>query len=176
MFVVKKLNTLYIHGLDSSPSPEKLQIMEDRGLETYTLHLNYREEDDIYVALKRYAVSKQIEFVIGSSMGGFLAYWLAEELGIPCLLFNPALNIKILKNKFPLIESLYCPARFVVLGAKDDVINPEENINYLRNKNRENLVQKIITCEWLGHQVDHQTFDEMLGWSLENINRLVLAK
>ncbi len=86
------MKTLYIHGLDSYPVPEKTQIMKDAGLTVVALHINYREQLAVYETLKDTSIRKKVKFIIGSSLGGYLAYWLAEDLGLPCLLFNPAMT------------------------------------------------------------------------------------
>ena len=165
------MKTLYIHGLDSFPVPEKKQIMAKAGLDVTALHLNYRQKLGVYEILKDAVFQKNIQFIIGSSLGGYLGYWLAEEMGLPCLLFNPAINFrrKIFFSVIPQIKKLQCPSRYVVLGAKDDLLNPGKTLTFMKNKERNGLHQQIITCDWLGHQIDLFTFDEMVNWAVYSI-------
>ena len=164
------MKTLYIHGLDSYPVPEKTQIMKDAGLTVVALHINYREQLAVYETLKDTAIRKKVKFIIGSSLGGYLGYWLAEDLGLPCLLFNPAMiYADVFYSKIPIIEDPKCPSRYVVLGAKDKTLKPKDTLKFLKAHQREGLNQQTTTCEWLGHQIDYKTFDEMVNWAVYSL-------
>jgi len=163
------LKTLYIHGLDSHPVPEKIEILRKQGLEVIALHINYRSDADIYQKLKETIESKNIQFIVGSSMGGLMGYWLGEDLGLPCLLFNPAMTyLEELKPHLPEISNHRCPACFVVIGAHDKSVNPEDNISFFRHAERTNCHQRVVVCEWLAHQIDFSTFEEMVSWALKS--------
>ena len=169
------MKTLYIHGLDSFPVPEKCDILRKHGLDPVSLHLNYRETLGIYETLKDAILQKDVKFIIGSSVGGYLGYLLAEEMGLPCLLFNPAMQYTdVFYSKMPQITEHNCPTRYIVLGGKDKEVDPIENLYHFKKMERKGLEQLIITCEWLGHQIDFLTFDEMVNWatySLKIINK-----
>ena len=165
-----KIKGLYIHGLDSSPLPEKLAIMEQAGISVSALHINYRENKNAYNELKNEILKKDIEFIIGSSFGGMLAYWLSEEFGISALLFNPAMLYQSVKVNLPQISSYKCPLRLVVIGEKDDVIDPIGNKHFFAQRENDELIQKVIQCSWLGHSIDFQTFDEMISWGVKNFS------
>ena len=163
------MKTLYIHGLNSHPVPEKLEILKKNGLEVVALHINYRTEKDTYQKLKDAIEKANVEFIVGSSLGGFIGYWLGEDLGLPCLLFNPAMNyMDKLMPFIPGINHRKCPARFVVIGAHDESVNPQENIAFFRNAERKNCHQRVVICEWLAHKIDYDTFDEMVSWALKS--------
>lgn len=170
------MKTLYIHGLDSFPRPGKVEILRGAGLSPVALHLDYRQKLGVYETLKDSALHKDVQFIIGSSFGGFLGFLLAEDLGLPCLLFNPAMEVLEQKeyfyNKVPELASHTCPNRYVVLGAKDDVIDPVKNLDFFKKQEREGLSQKVVTCEWLGHSIDFDTFSEMVHWAVHSLNRL----
>jgi len=166
-----QMKTLYIHGLDSFPIPEKKKILIKAGLEVVALHINYRQKLGIYEILKDAIIQKNVGFIIGSSLGGFLGYWLAEDMGLPCLLFNPAMSKKrtVFYSKIPVIKKPKCPARYVVLGAQDKLLDPDKTLTLLKKIRRDDLHQQIVTCEWLGHQIDLFTFDEMVNWALYSL-------
>lgn len=166
------MRTLYIHGLDSEPVPEKMKIMKKAGLKPYALHLDYRKEPNAYLSLRNHAIEKRAKFIIGSSLGGFLGFYLAEDLGLPCLLFNPAVSHQSIESNRPQLKNLNCPARYVVLGAQDQVLDPVENLSFIRKKDREGLEQKIMVCSWLEHSIDFDTFEEMVRWAALNVKRL----
>jgi hypothetical protein len=165
------MKTLYIHGLDSFPIPEKKKILAKAGLDVVALHINYRQKLGIYEILKDAVIQKNVQFIIGSSLGGFLGYWLAEDMGLPCLLFNPAMSHKrtVFYSKIPVVKDPKCPARYVVLGAQDDLLDAGKTLAILKKNERDGLHQQIITCDWLGHQIDLFTFDEMVNWAVYSL-------
>lgn len=166
---LQDMKTLYIHGLDSYPIPEKLEMLESYSLDVVALHMDYRTEKNVYQTLRKYAQEEQVEFLVGSSLGGFLANWLGEDLGLPCLLFNPAMSYSdSLDEYMPEITNRLCPARFVVIGAFDDTIDPEENVNWFRDEDDGTCYQRLVVCDWLEHQIDFVTFEEMVSWALKS--------
>ncbi|MCF6242919.1 MAG: hypothetical protein L3J74_16445 [Bacteroidales bacterium] len=168
LYQMPKIKTLYLHGLESNPLPEKNAIMEQAGMKLSAPKLNYYENKSVYSEMKELIKENEIEFIVGSSFGGMLAYWLGEDLGIPVLLFNPAVIKKYDFFEYPQINDFSCPLRMIVIGEKDDVINPQENKSFFMKKERKGLNQKILTCNWLGHSIDFQTFDEMIFWAVKN--------
>ncbi|MEN8120775.1 MAG: YqiA/YcfP family alpha/beta fold hydrolase [Bacteroidota bacterium] len=179
LYKMPKIRAVYIHGLDSEPLPGKMEIMKQAGFDVSAIHINYRENKDAYAELKKLIVEKKTEFIIGSSFGGMLGYWLSEELGISALLFNPAMVYQSVQVDLPKIENLKCPMRIVVLGEQDDVVDPVKNKQFFGSKQRDGLIQKVLSCSWLGHSIDFQTFEEMTFfavrnysiWKLMNINK-----
>jgi predicted esterase YcpF (UPF0227 family) len=164
------MKTLYIHGLDSHPVPEKNKIMKKAGLEPVALHISYREKLGVYETLKDTAIRKKIEFIIGSSLGGYIGNVIAEDMGLPCLLFNPAMNYTdVFYSKIPVIEEPKCPARYIVLGANDSSSNPVLTASKFLGKSSGKMDQRIITCHWLEHQIDFRTFEEMVNWALSSL-------
>jgi len=168
IYKMPKIKTVYIHGLDSEPRPEKMEIMKQAGFDVYAIQINYRENKDAYVELKKLIFDKKAEFIIGSSFGGMLGYWLSEELSIPALLFNPAMVFQSVQVNLPKIDLFNCPMRMVVLGEQDDVIDPVKNKQFFNSKQRTGLTQKILSCSWLGHSIDFQTFEEMTFFAVRN--------
>ena len=165
------MNTLYLHGLDSHPHPEKNDIMRNAGLELTALHINYREKLGVYETMKDTARRKNIEFIVGSSLGGYIGNLLAEDLSLPCLLFNPAMHYTdVFYSRMPVIEDKTCPARYVVLGHNDPTINPLYTQQVFEEADTSKMEQRILTCHWLGHKIDPRTFGEMLNWALFNLN------
>ena len=81
---------LYIHGLGSSPKPAKLDLIRNHT-EVVALHLDYEQDVDSYKKLVALAKTESVSALIGSSLGGLISYHIAENMGLPCLLFNPAL-------------------------------------------------------------------------------------
>lgn len=159
------MKILYIHGLDSSPNPERMGWLTDKGHAVSALHLDYRNQPDSYDILKGKVQSDQIEYIVGSSLGGRLGFWLSEEFGLSCLLFNPALALEIPGLTNPSLSHFGCNKRYVVLGAQDDVVNPQETWEWLRKMEREGLTQRIGMFQHLGHQIDRDIYEESCRWA-----------
>lgn len=159
------MKILYIHGLDSSPNPDRMGWLEEQGHSVSALHIDYRNEPNTYQILLEKATSDEIEFIVGSSLGGRLGYWLSEELGISCLLFNPALALEIpgLDNHVPEIPG--CKSRYIVLGALDDVVDPQQTWEWLKGMERKDLIQRVGLFQHLGHQIDRQTYIDSCRWA-----------
>lgn len=165
------MNALYIHGLDSFLKPEKKSVLQNAGLNVTALHLNYREKLGVYETLKEAAIHKKADLIIGYQLGGYLASVLADDLGLPCLLFNPAMQYTdVFYSKVPVIEEPRCPSRYVVLGCKDETQNPMLIRNNFEMKQGDSDL-RIISCQWLGNSIDLKTFDEMVNWALYNLKR-----
>lgn len=163
------MNTLYIHGLGSYPVPEKLRVLSKYGLAPYALHLDYEQETGVYRKLLHYGRENAVQFIAGSSLGGMLGFWLGEALGVPVLLFNPALDHPGMPVMTPEINDYRCPLRLVVIGAQDEVVNPARTQGFLDNAIHDKVKQKVITCSWLAHQIPLDTFEEMVSWAVTNL-------
>ncbi|MGW9067486.1 YqiA/YcfP family alpha/beta fold hydrolase [Achromobacter animicus] len=95
---------LYLHGFRSSPDSFKARLMADamaaRGLidawACPQLPASPREAIDLALGMARDrladADSPRELTVIGSSLGGFYATWIAEQLGCKAVLLNPAVH------------------------------------------------------------------------------------
>ena len=90
---------LYLHGFNSSPQSAKAQYLKhyleerDRGSEFLCPQLPDRPSQAIAVAeaeMERLPQKKMT--LVGSSLGGFYATWLAEKHGLRAVLINPAID------------------------------------------------------------------------------------
>jgi pimeloyl-ACP methyl ester carboxylesterase len=156
---------LYLHGLDSHPSAAKLKILENKGYEVHAPTLDYYHRGDrLWEEACSLIVQQEIDFIVGSSMGGYFGYWLGQYFGLPQLLFNPALmfrSMDLLRMPSDLVQRSELPS-WVVLGAKDEVIPPQTNLDFFANQPN----ARVLLCQWLGHRIDLQTFQEMVDWAL----------
>lgn len=159
------MKILYIHGLNSSPNEFRMGLLQSRGHQVGALHLDYLEQPDSYSILKNYAVAEGAEYIIGSSLGGFLGFWLAEELGLPCLLFNPAMWVTREEANIPLAISRTCPDRRVVLGALDEEVDPQANWTFFKSPENQAPFQRVLLCQWLPHQIDDETYRDIINWT-----------
>lgn len=159
------MNILYIHGLDSSPNSERIGWLKAQGHSVSALHIDYRTEPNTYQRLLDLAREQEIDYIVGSSLGGRLGFWISEELGLSCLLFNPALALEIPGLDDPQPALLRCVARYIVLGAQDDVVDPHQTWDYLNKADREDTIQRVALFQHLGHQIDMETYVESCRWA-----------
>lgn len=92
-------HVLYLHGFRSSPRSFKARVVHDRmkaagradALICPQLPASPKEAMKLALLLvERYAAGELA--IIGSSLGGFYATWLAERIGCRAVLLNPAVN------------------------------------------------------------------------------------
>jgi len=90
---------LYLHGFRSSPHSRKAQhllaLMRARGLEgdylCPQLPASPRAAAEIALVAAQLEPTEQLA-LIGSSLGGYYATWVAERLGCRAVLLNPAIR------------------------------------------------------------------------------------
>lgn len=154
---------LYIHGLGSSPVSEKLDLIRKHA-EVVALHLDYENDLESYRKLVDYAKEEQVTALIGSSLGGLISYHISENMGLPCLLFNPALYREVAPEYGMKIEQRTCPRRMVVQGAMDDIVDPEQVRSVLASNPSEYCKEEIIINNQMGHRIDLNNFKHYVDW------------
>ena len=164
------MKTLYIHGMGGQPRPEKLNLIHTQGFEVDALHLNYNHNS--FTTLKKHIQEQKIQFLIGQSHGGFMAFWLAEELGLPCLLTNPALSLRAKKRVSPKVSQLACPLCLVALGEEDEAIDPQRTIKYLELDKREDKIIQYKLFAGEKHGLSPKVFTEVLIWAKEGLQMI----
>ena len=90
---------LYLHGFNSSPYSAKAQLFKryleerGRGAEFICPSLSHRPSAAVAQAEAAIAhVPRREVTVVGSSLGGFYATWLAEKHDLRAVLINPAID------------------------------------------------------------------------------------
>jgi len=161
------MKVLYIHGLHSNPNPKKLAIFKDFGLEVVSPFIDYEvEKDKVYPRVKAIALEANADLIVGSSLGGFIGYWLSRDIGKPALLFNPALYFESMKNFIPELKEHHKPAIYFCLGEKDTQVNPAEVRQYLELQKEVHNNIKIVSASWLAHGIDLNSFKSTIAWFL----------
>jgi predicted esterase YcpF (UPF0227 family) len=88
---------IYIHGFNSSPASVKARLLRERlealgrGVEFSAPTLPHRPAEAA-AALDALIVRHPGARVVGSSLGGYYATWLAEKHGVSAVLVNPAVR------------------------------------------------------------------------------------
>lgn len=155
------MKILYLHGLESKLSDEKRIILEAYG-KVIAPDLDYKSNPNVFQELYDFYLNHEINVIIGSSMGGFMGYYLANSLGLCAMLYNPALPYRnsieqiipthLLANLSPLLR--------IVLGGQDDVIKANDNLSFLSKNLVAQTDYSIVIKKDLAHQIPVDVFEE----------------
>lgn len=155
------MNILYLHGLDGNLNPEKRVILEQYG-HVFSPAIDYRTEyNSIELIVEQYK-NEKIKTVIGSSMGGFVGYYIADAYQLPSLLFNPALAARSVYQKIPTYRNPYLSFKQIVLGVDDDVIDCRSTLSFLSKTLQEHTNYDIHLRQRLGHRIPLEVFKEQV--------------
>ncbi|MCZ4319688.1 alpha/beta hydrolase [Aequorivita viscosa] len=153
------MNILYLHGLDGDLAPEKRTILEKYG-KVFSPAIDYRTEYNSIELLVEQYKNENIKVVIGSSMGGFVGYYIADAYNLPSLLFNPALHTRSVYQKIPTYKNPYLSFKQIILGLHDDVINPKTTFAFLSKNLQEHTNYHIYVRQDLGHRIPVDIFKQ----------------
>jgi|TARA_R100000084_G_scaffold90275_1_gene44262 hypothetical protein len=153
---------IYLHGLESFQGGAKVEWMANHNL-VFAPEMNYKDPE-LFQRILEQAKQLKPDLIVGSSMGGYFGWLLATHLNVPVLLFNPALHSRSIKIENA-TEGRYLPKGDVVLGAKDDTINPKvttDMIHYLEKiEGKEGNIQ-IHTEPEMEHRTPLKVFAHYL--------------
>jgi len=160
-----KQKILFLHGLESNNKGDKVDFLKERA-EVLAPAINYQDEN-LEEQLMYMVESFQPDYIIGSSMGGYVGSLLANKYGIPNLLFNPAIHSRSIEPKLNRLLKVG-PNHFIdfniVLGNQDDVIDP--------NVTESMLLDAEVVCEIervdMGHRINFDVFVNMYNKYIDN--------
>lgn len=152
--------TLYIHGLDGFLSDEKHTILS-KHTNVVVSRMDYRANPKAYYDLLTIAYKEKVDIIIGTSMGGCMGYHLSLHLGLPALLFNPALPFRSVGIDLPAMDKARDIYLRVVIGGQDDIIDPIQNVSWLATNEKGEM--DIRWRNTLGHRIPTDVFVEEVG-------------
>jgi hypothetical protein len=147
------MRVVYLHGLESKSKGIKNEFLYKNFSAVYDPIIDYKEPN-IYNKLLKEIKNFKPDLIIGSSMGGYFSYVIAEKLGIKSLLFNPALHSRSIDIELPFISTRK-GFHFLVLGKKDKIINPKKSLEIVK-KNNSKFKSAIINIE---HRTPYEVFE-----------------
>ena len=152
------MKALYIHGFQSSPVPVKVKALEENFGQVFAPHIDWEDDkrrQNLFKELDEVIKSEGITHIIGSSMGGQMAFYLATKNNIDALCFNPAFGVRYDDFGYELNKDFDCNV-LIVLGKNDEVVDPEKSYEFLRRNGIYNKVELAI--EDMGHQISLPVF------------------
>ena len=147
---------MYLHGLESSNVCDKVDFLKAHNI-VLAPSIDYRKSN-IEEELMYMVESFQPDLIIGSSMGGFVGLALSNRYNIKCIAFNPAIHSRPIEPNLPSLQ--HDDVRFgfspiVVLGLKDDIIDPAKSEDLLEQMDIECEIERV---EGLGHRIPFDVF------------------
>ncbi len=164
------MNILYIHGLNGSLSPEKEAILKRYGT-VQSPTIDYENNPDSILWLYDTYKNAKIELIMGSSMGGFAGYHLSKLLHLPALVFNPALASRSVFQNIPDTPETNGSTISIVLGAKDDVVDPKSTLNFLGDALIHRQDYNISIRHGLEHRIPVPVFQEEVTLFFERLTK-----
>lgn len=153
------MNILFLHGVSQELTTTKRKALEKYG-KVFSPAIDYKTNyNSIELLINQYQ-NQKIDAVIGWSMGGFVGYYLSDAFQKPGLLFNPALASRPVSQRIPEIKTPYLNYKQIVLGSKDEVIDPKETLYFLTKNLHEYTDYHIHIRQNMNHFVDEKVFNE----------------
>lgn len=147
------MKILYLHGYQGSPNWDRINWMKSLGHEVIAPQIDYDKEHDFFVNM----LDMDFDYIVGNSLGGFVAFYLSLYKGKPSICINPPLymDLKIRMN-LPLQYDIKSSRHIsVIIGNDDEVVNPIKTYDWIaKNKPTTNI--KMI--DGMGHRFDLETF------------------
>lgn len=161
---------IYLHGYQGFVTDEKKSILSSIG-DVYAPKIDYDLQPTILHHLYKEFKEEKLDFVSGTSLGGILSYHLALLLEVPCLLLNPAVTALSQIKPFIPEEAFRLTAQkdvVVVVGMKDDIVDPNLQINYFEDLKEKSSNVWIKKNEELTHFVPVDIFQEAFDHFTQN--------
>ena len=163
---------LYLHGAFSAFKPESekvIALQKDFNVVGFSYSMEKTFNDNI-TELEAFCIEEGIEAVVGVSLGGLYASWLAELFQIPSILINPCVDpagtisiligehtnfttnktehfTRELANSFP--KNTYLnKSTLVCVGMKDDIIDPSKTLKMAREVNAQLIINDNEDHYW----------------------------
>lgn len=150
----KKLNCLYLHGLGAEVSKEVKESLSDYNL--FYPQIDYDGTTKPYYECLKIVNDNRIDFIVGHSVGGVMAYWLAKEKNIPAMLVFPAFGDEYTVYVSKSIKR-HTPKMLVVIGKEDEEVNPIE----IREKMSSQPNSTVIEID-SDHDIESDTLKELV--------------
>lgn len=164
------INILYLHGLESKLSLAKRKVLEQFG-SVFAPNLDYFNEENTIALLFQEYKNQKIDVIIGSSIGGFAGFYLAQLLQKPAFLFNPALKERSVPQIIPSEVNFLSTELTLLLGKKDDVVPNEKTLNFLSDYQTESKIEMLFD-ENLAHGIPLNIFESRLKTYLNSIKNV----
>lgn len=150
------MNIVYLHGLEARHTGEKVDWLKSKFDQVWAPQMDYRNPK-LYKETFNEIKKLKPDYIIGSSMGGWFAFLIGSQLGIPTILFNPALQNRSFDPKVDM-TGMKSGIHNIFFGKNDDVVIPSETQETLKSKKGK------FNIDWYngGHRVPFDIFRDSI--------------
>lgn len=166
------MNILYLHGLESKLSDEKREVLTPFG-NVIAPNMHYYTNPKMFQTLYETYKNEQIDCIIGSSMGGFMGYYLAMAFNCKSLLFNPALSQRSVLQEIP--ENLKPKEQTsyqLILGWEDTIVPAKDTLHFIKQNGLSTVNYRVDLVPNLAHQIPVTVFKEKVDSFLESFSKI----
>lgn len=164
---------LYFHGLESNGLADEKRVPLEELIKVEVPIIKYKTDKNVIPYFTEYieAHRSEFDFIIGSSIGGRLGFYMANKFDIPFIAFNPSvisersdlyLPVSEELKKYPLTEKYS-----IIWGKNDTVINNKAVSEYLTEKY--NLNTDSTTWLDIGHIIHKDVLCDTVSKFLPNL-------
>lgn len=157
---------IYFHGYNSTGNSRTASIMRDSYIDHDIISPTYNTKD-AYLGVKELTPiledairNYDYVYLLGSSLGGFIANYFSNKYSLPVVLVNPSLDPMVSLDKYPISDNINLESyrnyyledghgisKVVVLGRKDNIIKYDTYMDRFINR------YKIFINDSMGHRV-----------------------
>ena len=163
---------LFLHGLESKANCEKVAWLKSQGYVVLSPSINYREEE-CYEYVKRLAEMFIPDVIVGSSMGGWFAWNMGKDIGVPVLLLNPAVHSRSVQPEIEPCRDCRPSKVFMALGKQDDVIDPNKTVDWLLENDPLDFNPNNVLQGDYGHRTSVERFIDIWSHFESDIDRSI---
>lgn len=154
------MKILYLHGYQGKLTDDKRSLLEGLG-ELYAPQLDYDQGAKLFTTLYNEVKVGRFDICIGTSLGGLFALLIANNLKLPCLMFNPAVTyLSLVKEMLPKEYVIFENDQpvTVVSGVKDEVIPYAKQVALVKMLQELNVDVNHYSIENLDHGITFPVF------------------
>jgi len=159
---------LYLHGLESKGlSDEKERMIRDAFEQKVMIHKPvYDYSRTSFDVIEEMACTINPDLIIGSSLGGKLAFVISQLQNSKAIMFNPAIAKMELDQviRMPVLTTV-TKHHFFVFGARDTTVSMKDTIDFLIEKNKHVYSQKDLrhlVIDQLAHRLPPEIIRDTL--------------
>ena len=150
---------LYLHGLESKANCDKVGFLRSLGHIVTSPKIDYKDPN-CYSDLCDLVIRDYYKYdvIIGSSMGGWCAWNLGKDIGVPVLLLNPAVHSRSIDIDIEPVRESKASKVFLALGMYDDVIDSNTTIEWLNKHDKLDWNPNNCKIGGYGHRTSVEEF------------------
>jgi len=154
------MRIIYLHGWDGKRDEIKRKILSKFGDEVDYPHINYKSSKNI-INLFADKLRQPETIIIGTSFGGYIAYYASSYSDTPALMINPTLFFKNGGELRPDCNGQSIKDKHFIVSAKDEIIDVKKTLKFFNEIKVDTSNVKIF--EDLGHEIPIEVFDSIFS-------------